>query len=178
MWYFNPAASITPPPCNYYKNLSLPGCPSGMWLYINASKCINAQLASCSTNVRGVIDCGSFYQPLVGYLLMHSFKSSFDCCTACFYPSSSVFLLSERRLHLHFRFPCETNRLMVCTLQRSWPGSRTDSICFCLVELHGRMLHITDMHPDPHYVPHTSKKKACHRKKRSNGSGYYGTPHA
>ncbi|KAG6897450.1 hypothetical protein C0992_001450 [Termitomyces sp. T32_za158] len=45
--------------------------------------------------------------------------------------------------------------------------------------LHGRFLHITDIHPDPHYLAHTSEKTACHRekgKKSKNRAGYYGTP--
>ncbi|ODV59870.1 endopolyphosphatase, partial [Ascoidea rubescens DSM 1968] len=29
--------------------------------------------------------------------------------------------------------------------------------------IHGRFLHITDLHPDPHYVPNSSFKSACHR---------------
>ncbi|OJJ35412.1 hypothetical protein ASPWEDRAFT_507787 [Aspergillus wentii DTO 134E9] len=38
--------------------------------------------------------------------------------------------------------------------------------------LTGRFLHITDLHPDPHYVPGTSTDDACHR---GHGStGYFG----
>ncbi|PFH52734.1 hypothetical protein AMATHDRAFT_73867 [Amanita thiersii Skay4041] len=44
--------------------------------------------------------------------------------------------------------------------------------------LRGRFLHITDMHPDPFYTPHASIKKACHRKQKQKGAGYYGTPYA
>ncbi|KAG6821271.1 hypothetical protein H0H93_002381 [Arthromyces matolae] len=46
-------------------------------------------------------------------------------------------------------------------------------------QLHGRFLHITDMHPDPYYMVHTSEKTSCHRKKgkkSKNQAGYYGTP--
>ncbi|KAI0759898.1 Metallo-dependent phosphatase-like protein [Irpex lacteus] len=32
-------------------------------------------------------------------------------------------------------------------------------------KLHGRFLHLTDMHPDPFYRAGTSEKSACHRKK-------------
>ncbi|KAK2466218.1 hypothetical protein APHAL10511_001860 [Amanita phalloides] len=42
----------------------------------------------------------------------------------------------------------------------------------------GRFLHITDMHPDPHYLPHTSKRQFCHREKKSGGSDYYGSPYS
>ncbi|KAF8351449.1 Metallo-dependent phosphatase-like protein [Amanita rubescens] len=44
--------------------------------------------------------------------------------------------------------------------------------------LRGRFLHISDMHPDPHYISHTSKRNFCHRGKQSVGSGYYGTPYS
>ncbi|KAJ6599058.1 endopolyphosphatase [Mycena vulgaris] len=43
--------------------------------------------------------------------------------------------------------------------------------------LHGRFLHITDMHPDPSYRPKTSEVTACHRKKgkkKNNDAAYYG----
>jgi len=46
-------------------------------------------------------------------------------------------------------------------------------------KLHGRFLHITDMHPDPYYLVDASESSACHRKKPRKGksrSGYYGTP--
>ncbi|KAI9512181.1 Metallo-dependent phosphatase-like protein [Russula earlei] len=46
-------------------------------------------------------------------------------------------------------------------------------------KLHGRFLHITDMHPDPHYRADMSESSACHRKKprkEKPRSGYYGTP--
>ncbi|KAF9009052.1 Metallo-dependent phosphatase-like protein [Cyathus striatus] len=48
-------------------------------------------------------------------------------------------------------------------------------------KLHGRFLHITDMHPDPHYTVHSSQKTACHRKKpkkKKDRAGYYGTPYS
>ncbi|KAH9943409.1 uncharacterized protein BXZ73DRAFT_97450 [Epithele typhae] len=44
-------------------------------------------------------------------------------------------------------------------------------------KLHGRFLHITDMHPDPHYRVGSSEKKACHRGKPKAGkpsAGYFG----
>ena len=34
------------------------------------------------------------------------------------------------------------------------------------------------MHPDSHYISHTSKKTSCHRKKKLGGSGFYGSPYA
>ncbi|KAF8076398.1 endopolyphosphatase, partial [Lyophyllum atratum] len=46
-------------------------------------------------------------------------------------------------------------------------------------QLHGRFLHITDMHPDPYYTVHTAEGTSCHRKKskkKKNNAGYYGTP--
>ncbi|KAH7887732.1 Metallo-dependent phosphatase-like protein [Phlebopus sp. FC_14] len=44
--------------------------------------------------------------------------------------------------------------------------------------LHGRFLHITDMHPDPYYKAGASPSAACHRKMpgKANNAGYYGTP--
>ena len=44
-------------------------------------------------------------------------------------------------------------------------------------KLHGRFLHLTDVHPDPHYRDGMSEKSACHRKKpkkkpRSGAFGY------
>ncbi|KAF8913908.1 hypothetical protein CPB84DRAFT_1811392 [Gymnopilus junonius] len=48
-------------------------------------------------------------------------------------------------------------------------------------KLHGRFLHITDIHPDPHYAPHAAESTACHRKKskkKKNVASYYGTPYA
>ncbi|KAI9738676.1 MAG: Endopolyphosphatase [Cirrosporium novae-zelandiae] len=38
--------------------------------------------------------------------------------------------------------------------------------------LHGRFLHITDIHPDKYYKPNTSPDDACHRGK--GPAGYYG----
>ncbi|KAI0638216.1 Metallo-dependent phosphatase-like protein [Trametes polyzona] len=46
-------------------------------------------------------------------------------------------------------------------------------------KLQGRFLHITDIHPDPHYRVASSEKKACHRGKPKEGkrpAGYYGLP--
>ncbi|KIM53791.1 hypothetical protein SCLCIDRAFT_409629 [Scleroderma citrinum Foug A] len=45
--------------------------------------------------------------------------------------------------------------------------------------LHGRFLHITDMHPDPYYKPGSRPSMACHRgkPKKKRGAGYYGTPY-
>ena len=48
-------------------------------------------------------------------------------------------------------------------------------------KLHGRFLQITDLHPDPHYKPHTSLTKACHRKKpkkKKKRSSFWGTPYS
>ncbi|KAF8195878.1 Metallo-dependent phosphatase-like protein [Mycena galopus ATCC 62051] len=48
-------------------------------------------------------------------------------------------------------------------------------------KLHGRFLHITDMHPDPFYQQKTSEKTSCHRKKgkkKKNEAGYYGQPYS
>ena len=43
-------------------------------------------------------------------------------------------------------------------------------------KLHGRFLHLTDMHPDPYYREGMSEKSACHRKKpkKKPRSGTYG----
>ncbi|KAJ7368315.1 Metallo-dependent phosphatase-like protein, partial [Mycena albidolilacea] len=48
-------------------------------------------------------------------------------------------------------------------------------------KLHGRFLHITDMHPDPFYQQKTAEKTSCHRKKgkkKKNIAGYYGEPYS
>ncbi|KIJ20029.1 hypothetical protein PAXINDRAFT_153001 [Paxillus involutus ATCC 200175] len=44
--------------------------------------------------------------------------------------------------------------------------------------LHGRFLHITDMHPDPYYLPGSAPSTYCHRMKpkKKKHAGYYGTP--
>ncbi|KAJ3997021.1 Metallo-dependent phosphatase-like protein [Lentinula boryana] len=47
--------------------------------------------------------------------------------------------------------------------------------------LQGRFLQITDLHPDPFYLPGTSTSKACHTKfpkKKKKRAGYYGTPYS
>ncbi|KAH8118273.1 Metallo-dependent phosphatase-like protein, partial [Phellopilus nigrolimitatus] len=44
----------------------------------------------------------------------------------------------------------------------------------------GRFLHLTDMHPDPHYRIDASESTACHRrkpKKEKERGGYYGLPY-
>lgn len=45
-------------------------------------------------------------------------------------------------------------------------------------KLHGRFLHITDIHPDPHYANGTSQSSQCHREEsdKDNKAGYYGAP--
>jgi endopolyphosphatase len=45
-------------------------------------------------------------------------------------------------------------------------------------KLHGRFLHITDIHPDPYYEKGTSQSSQCHRKEpdKDQKAGYYGTP--
>ncbi|KAG6332301.1 hypothetical protein ID866_6785 [Astraeus odoratus] len=42
--------------------------------------------------------------------------------------------------------------------------------------LHGRFLHITDLHPDPYYKPGSDPSSACHRgkTKKKHRAGYYG----
>jgi len=48
-------------------------------------------------------------------------------------------------------------------------------------KLQGRFLHITDMHPDPHYRVGMSEKSACHRKKPrkvKERSGQFGMPYS
>ncbi|KAG2145766.1 Metallo-dependent phosphatase-like protein [Suillus clintonianus] len=47
-------------------------------------------------------------------------------------------------------------------------------------KLHGRFLHITDIHPDPFYEPGASQSSACHRAnlKGNRPAGYYGTPYS
>lgn len=43
--------------------------------------------------------------------------------------------------------------------------------------IHGRFLHITDIHPDPYYKPHTSPETACHRDEDEEGeTGPFGHP--
>ncbi|KAL4081875.1 hypothetical protein V8B97DRAFT_118144 [Scleroderma yunnanense] len=42
--------------------------------------------------------------------------------------------------------------------------------------LHGRFLHITDMHPDPYYKPGSRPSTVCHRgKPKKHPAGHYGT---
>ncbi|KAG1783321.1 Metallo-dependent phosphatase-like protein [Suillus placidus] len=45
-------------------------------------------------------------------------------------------------------------------------------------KLHGRFLHITDIHPDPYYAKGTSQSSQCHRKEsdKDQRAGYYGAP--
>lgn len=45
-------------------------------------------------------------------------------------------------------------------------------------KLHGRFLHITDIHPDPYYVEGASQSSQCHRKESGEDqrAGYYGAP--
>ncbi|OAX42027.1 hypothetical protein K503DRAFT_414558 [Rhizopogon vinicolor AM-OR11-026] len=47
-------------------------------------------------------------------------------------------------------------------------------------KLHGRFLHITDIHPDPFYDPGASESSTCHRASVKGGrlAGYYGTPYS
>lgn len=48
-------------------------------------------------------------------------------------------------------------------------------------KLHGRFLHITDIHPDPLYEPGASQASACHHRlnlKDDRPAGYYGTPYS
>lgn len=45
--------------------------------------------------------------------------------------------------------------------------------------IHGRFLHITDIHPDPYYIPGTNTDETCHRGKDEDGVvGQYGTPNS
>ncbi|SCZ88506.1 BZ3500_MvSof-1268-A1-R1_Chr10-2g02982 [Microbotryum saponariae] len=46
-----------------------------------------------------------------------------------------------------------------------------------VVKLHGRFLHLTDMHPDPFYLFNSSEATSCHTHAPSKGSraGYWGT---
>lgn len=44
-------------------------------------------------------------------------------------------------------------------------------------KLHGRFLHITDIHPDPYYKAHTSVDELCHRGKTTHDkTGIFGRP--
>ncbi|KAG1735436.1 Metallo-dependent phosphatase-like protein [Suillus lakei] len=47
-------------------------------------------------------------------------------------------------------------------------------------KLHGRFLHITDIHPDPFYEPGASQSSACHgpNLKDNHPAGYYGAPYS
>ncbi|KAH6917815.1 endopolyphosphatase [Coprinopsis sp. MPI-PUGE-AT-0042] len=51
-------------------------------------------------------------------------------------------------------------------------------------KLKGKFLHISDIHPDPHYRKGTAEDSACHRKKnkkrdkKENKAGYWGTPYS
>ncbi|SCV73688.1 BQ2448_6118 [Microbotryum intermedium] len=46
-----------------------------------------------------------------------------------------------------------------------------------VVKLHGRFLHLTDMHPDPFYLFNSSEAASCHTHSPTKGSraGYWGT---
>lgn len=39
------------------------------------------------------------------------------------------------------------------------------------IALKGRFLHITDFHPDPHYVAGATFESGCHRKPKKKGKG-------
>ena len=62
----------------------------------------------------------------------------------------------------------------------AWSFSDEEVVCLAAVrprKPQGRFLHLTDMHPDPHYREGTSEKSACHRRKpkkkpRSGTFGY------
>ncbi|PAV20894.1 vacuolar endopolyphosphatase [Pyrrhoderma noxium] len=59
-------------------------------------------------------------------------------------------------------------------------GDHYDSAPLKDSSLKGRFLHITDMHPDPHYRTDSSESTACHRKKprkEKDRGGYYGLPY-
>ncbi|KAG2077407.1 hypothetical protein BDR04DRAFT_1132179 [Suillus decipiens] len=45
-------------------------------------------------------------------------------------------------------------------------------------KLHGRFLHITDIHTDPYYIKGSSQSSRCHRKEsdKDRRAGYYGIP--
>jgi hypothetical protein len=47
-------------------------------------------------------------------------------------------------------------------------------------KLHGRFLHITDLHPDEFYIKNGAVSQFCHRKKKPKKdperAGYYGVP--
>lgn len=46
-------------------------------------------------------------------------------------------------------------------------------------KLHGKFLHITDIHPDPGYIANTSAEELCHRgKKTHHKTGLYGLPNS
>jgi len=38
-------------------------------------------------------------------------------------------------------------------------------------ELKGRFLHVTDFHPDPHYIAGATFETGCHRKPKKKGKG-------
>lgn len=38
-------------------------------------------------------------------------------------------------------------------------------------ELKGRFLHVTDFHPDPHYIAGATFETGCHRKPSKKGKG-------
>ncbi|KZV72170.1 hypothetical protein PENSPDRAFT_576601 [Peniophora sp. CONT] len=64
----------------------------------------------------------------------------------------------------------------------SVPGPSTSNVTLPAGprKLHGRFLHITDMHPDPYYKTGTSESTACHRKKprkEKTRAEPWGTPH-
>ena len=47
--------------------------------------------------------------------------------------------------------------------------------------LHGRFLHITDIHPDEHYIANATISSSCHRREPEDEtprSGYWGAPYS
>lgn len=57
------------------------------------------------------------------------------------------------------------------------PEGVLSSPTFASNELKGRFLHITDLHPDPHYQWKATLDAGCHRKGKGKGpkAGYWGT---
>jgi hypothetical protein len=72
-------------------------------------------------------------------------------------------------------------RLQVAEEQREWQTNWAVEVHGMKKprKLHGRFLHITDLHPDPFFETGASVSSHCHRKKpkhEEERAGYYGVP--
>jgi hypothetical protein len=98
------------------------------------------------------------------------------CCYSSFssWPYANLpTLMSPRFLSLR-----KTSLHKVCSFHtRAFQAHPSHS---ARISLHGRFLHITDIHPDEHYRADASVSSSCHRRKpkrETSRSGYWGAPY-